>query len=186
MIQELATVIVLRTDGLDWATIVAAIGTVATAAIALGAATVALKGVKQSRLDAAATRTQSDEHALQTRAHRYLERYNEDSQLGPRSRLHSFFMIPPDEQDERIEQWQAMGFPESLSTVQGLNFWEELSGMYNRNLVDRGIIDDYFGSEALYIWEGIQWFVKSQRKQAPNAMLEMQRMCEGIERKRAS
>lgn len=89
-------------------------------------------------------------------------------------------MIKPSQQRKRIEVWEKMSYTQTLLAVQGLNFWEELGGMYNRDLIDREIVDDYFGPEAEYIWKGISWFVTYQRNRDPDAMVEMQKMCEMI------
>jgi hypothetical protein len=160
-------------EGLDWATKLTGIGAMAGAGIALVAALIALGGFLQSRA-----------HARQARAHSYLERYNSDLHIEPRVRLHEFFTIGPDQEDERIAEWQNMTFEDKLLTVQELNFWEELSGMYNRKLLDRGIVDSYFGSEALETWGKIGWFVTYQRTRQCNAMKELERMCKTITERR--
>lgn len=181
-----AFVIAIHEDP-SWATILTAFATAATAAIAAVAAAVALRGLKQSRNDANAARTQSESQALQTRAHRYLERYNEQHSVEARTRLHDFFMVKPEERADRLARWKAMFFGEKLDAVRGLNFWEELAGMYNRKLVDRDVIGDYFGSEALYIWGEISWFVEHQRAtNSRRAMEQLEDMCEAIRKERAA
>ncbi len=160
-------------EGPDWATKLTGIGAVAGAGIACIAAFIALGGFLQSR-----------SQTRQARAHSYLERYNGDLHIEPRVRLHEFFTIRPDQEEERIGAWRDMTFKDKLLTVQELNFWEELSGMYNRKLVDRGIVDSYFGTEALETWAKIEWFVARQRTLQCNAMKELEHMCKMIAERR--
>jgi hypothetical protein len=157
----------------NWAEKLTAHATLGAAIVAFAAALIALLAFFARGLQ-----------TRQTRAHSYLERYNGHLHIEPRNRLHRFFTIDPEEKSDRIKRWEEMDFREQLLTVQELNFWEELSGMYNRNLVDRPIIDDYFGSEAIYTWEKIEWFVDYQRGSQCNAMRELEHMCEQILRQR--
>jgi hypothetical protein len=63
-----------------------------------------------------------------------------------------------------------------------LNFWEEMGGMYNRKLVDRTIIDEYFGLAAIDLWERSQWLACHLRRRTPGsrAFSEWETMCERI------
>lgn len=171
-------------DGPSWAPYAIAIGTCLTALVAGLTAYFGLSGIRQSHKDAMEKHKQDRDHALQARALHYLERYDGQHHVDPRVRLNTYFMIDPAQKDERINEWENMSYEEKLRNAGGLNFWEELSGMYNRDLVDREIIDYYFGSEAAYIWQRVSWFVQYQREQDPDAMIEMQRMCDAIRRKR--
>jgi hypothetical protein len=166
----------------NWATILVALATLATAAIALVTARLALRSLRQNRENAAEAEAQNERHALQTRAHQYLERYNSQHHLEARARLIEFFTIKPEEERSRIARWEDMSYGEKLDTVRGLNFWEELAGMYNRKLVDREIIADYFGSEAVSIWNRVTWFVEYQRRTVNwGAMQQLRNMCKAIQ-----
>jgi hypothetical protein len=184
MAGQLAAQILVVKDGPGWVPYAIAIGTCATAVIALFTAILGLRSIKQNHDDAARKHDQERNHALQARALHYMERYNGRRHVGPRARLNAYFMIRPAQQEKRIETWEKMPYRETLLTVQGLNFWEELSGMYNRDLVDREIVDDYFGPEAEHIWKRISWFVTYQRNKDPDAMIEMQEMCKTIRGRR--
>ncbi len=183
MSAQLATQVFVE-DGPSWVPYAIGIGTGLTALVALLTAIIGLTSLRQNHNDAVKKYKQERDHALQARALHYMERYDGRHHIDPRVRLDQFFMIEPSQQGERIETWEAMSFKQATLTVQGLNFWEELGGMYNRDLVDREITDDYFGPEAEHIWKRIAWFVTYQRSKDPDAMIEMQHMCETIHRRR--
>jgi hypothetical protein len=170
----------------DWAEKLTGLGTVAIAIIALFAAGTALHDAREAREKDTTKRDDEKEHALQERAIRYLERYSATAMIVPRERLHRFIRADNDATRRlRIERWERMSFIENLRTIQALNFWEELGGMYNRQLVDREIVDDYFGPEAVHIWKQAYWFVEYERKEVdPEAMLDMEKMCLEVHRKR--
>lgn len=178
--QCVAQIIVVR-DGPSWTDVAIATATIATALTAAAAAVIGLRGVKGNRDDASAARDQEERRARQTRAIHYLERYDAPSHVGARTRFYTLFLIDSLNENERIEAWDDMGYEEQVRAVEGLNFWEELAGMYNRNLVEREIIDDYFGPEAEFIWKRIFWFVEYLRNmQDRDAMLELQLMVRAI------
>ena len=60
--------------------------------------------------------------------------------------------------------------------------------MYNRELVDRPLIDEYFGDAALDLWERAMWLVNYQRHQSPGDAIynEWEDMCLDIRVKRAT
>jgi hypothetical protein len=174
--QLIAQIIVVK-GGPSWTDIVIAAGTTVTASTAVAAAFIGLRGARGSRDDAAAARELDERHTRQTRAIHYLERYNERAHVDARNRLHKFFLARPATDKQQLEAWTGMSYEERVRTVEGLNFWEELAGMYNRNLVEREIIDDYFGPEAEFIWNRIFWFVEYQRTaQDSDAMRELELM----------
>ncbi|HTA96866.1 MAG TPA: hypothetical protein VK730_04395 [Solirubrobacteraceae bacterium] len=168
--------------GPSWTDIVIAAGTTVTAATAGGAAFIGLRGARGSREDAAKSRELNERHTRQTRAIHYLERYNERGHIPARNRLYTFFLAhTATDQQQQIEAWNGMTYLEQVRAVEGLNFWEELAGMYNRNLVEREIIDDYFGPEAEFIWNRIFWFVTYQREtHDPDALRELESMLRRI------
>ena len=77
-----------------------------------------------------------------------------------------------------------MPYEQKLDTVQGLNFWEELAGMYNRGLVDDEIVVDYFGAAALDVWSRSRWFVCHLRHDSPNSMAQFEQMCKTVAQRR--
>jgi hypothetical protein len=179
-VAGLQQIVLRQSSGSNIAGIVTAAAAAATAIIAGMAAVGAFKGITQNRVQ-----------DRQTRAHRYLERFNSPSELVSRTRLHDFYMSgPPDTpgtqgarrrwERRRIAAWERMSHADKLSTVHGLNFWEELAGMYNRGLVDRPIVADYFGTAALSVWEGTQWFISYMRKGQPSAWEQLEEMCRSI------
>ncbi len=123
---------ILIEDGPSWAPYAVAIGTCATAMIALVTAIVAVTSIKQNHGDAIRKHRLESDNARQTRAHNYLERYNAREQIEPRVSLYDFFVIDKDQVEDRISEWENTSYQTKLTLAQGLNFWEELSGMYNR------------------------------------------------------
>ena len=176
----LQQIVLVKSGGSNAAAIVAAAAAAATAIIAGLAAVGAFKGVTQNRVQ-----------DRQTRAHRYLERFNSPTELASRTRLHDFYMSGPADtpvnqrarrrwERRRIAAWERMSHGDKLSTVHGLNFWEELAGMYNRGLVDRPIVADYFGTAALSVWEGTKWFIDYMREDQPSAWEQLEEMCRSV------
>ncbi len=165
----------------NWATIMGSIAAAVTALIAGVAAAGAFLGLRQNRA-----------RDRETRAHRYLERYNSPPEISSRTRVHDFFMSGPRTgrlgrrrwERARIGEWEGMTHAEKLDTVQGLNFWEELAGMYNLGLVDDEIVSEYFGTAALSIWAGTRWFVEYLRRDQPATMEQFEKMCDAVRERR--
>lgn len=184
MIEQLASQVVLINDGPSWVPYAIGIGTALTAVVALITAIVGVTSFRQNHKDAVEKHKQEHDHELQARALHYMERYDGRHHIVARARMDKFLMIEPPQQGKQVRKWEKMSFEQATLTVQGLNFWEELGGMYNRALVDKEIVDDYFGPEAEHIWKKIAWFVTYQRDKDPDAMIEMQHMYEAIRRSR--
>jgi hypothetical protein len=163
----------LAASGPNWGTLVGSFAEAATAIIALVAASIAFTGIKQNRAQ-----------ARQALAHRYLERFNGPVEIASRTMLHDFYSVRPKQQCRQIAKWKRMSYREKLDTVQGLNFWEELGGMYNRGLIDREIVTDYFGAAALGLSESSRWFVDYLRRGNPKIMEQFHAMCIDIEQRR--
>jgi hypothetical protein len=149
----------------SWTNKVSAIAEGATAAIAL----LALLGtVRQLR---------------QTRAHQYLQRYDEPQLLPYIDKAHEVLTRGDADKSTRIDRWEDMSFRDQLDVLLFMNFWEEMAGMYNRKLVDRKIIDEYFGDPAIYYWKTSKWLALLMREQMPDAKIynEWERMCSEME-----
>ena len=58
--------------------------------------------------------------------------------------------------------------------------------MYNRKLVDRAIIDEWFGDAALGYWQMAEWLALYQREQLSEDHIysEWQTMCHDVNTKR--
>jgi hypothetical protein len=80
-----------------------------------------------------------------------------------------------------------MSFRERIDVLVVLNFWEEMAGMYNRELVDQQIIVDYFGDAAIAFWERSMWLAMYLRGPGPGKAIynEWEKMCLDIKVKRA-
>jgi hypothetical protein len=156
----------------DWME-VAAIAQVATAGIAVFALVGVIIQLGQNR-----------RHARADRAHQYLERYGDPREISLNAMLYDFIKVEPVEEAGRQELWQRMPSKQRLEIIHGLNFWEELAGMYHRHLVDRRIVRDYFGGSAIAYWQWAQWFITYRRdkQQSDELMKELEDMCSQIER----
>lgn len=119
---------------------------------------------------------------LETRAHEYLRRYDAPRLLPYIDRAHTVVgSKEPSAQETRfrLRAWERLSFRDRLDVLVMLNFWEELAGMYNRDLVDKKIIDEYFGDAALEFWKRSLWLQHHlQEQQAGEAVYnEWQEMC---------
>lgn len=154
----------------DWAQ-VAAMAEAATAGIAVFALIGAIVQLAQNR-----------RHARVTRAYQYLERWNDPREIPLNAKLLDFIHIEPAEQPKKQKEWEAIGLEKRLEILHGLNFWEELAGMYRRRLVDRGIVRDYFGGPALAYRSWAEWFITDRRdkQHAEGLMDEFEKMCARI------
>ncbi|HVA19646.1 MAG TPA: hypothetical protein VMU55_05690 [Solirubrobacteraceae bacterium] len=164
-----ATILGAASEAPIWTSKVGAIAAGVTATVAL----LALLGtVRQLR---------------QTRAHHYLQRYDEPQLLPYIVKTHA--VIKDDGTvSTRIAKWDKMSFAEQLDVLLFLNFWEELASMYNRKLVDRKIVAEWFGDAAIAYWQMAEWLVLHQRKELPEDGIysEWETMCAHIKRRRAA
>ena len=154
----------------NW-THVGALAQLATAGVALFALLGAIAQLAQNR--------RSERARL---AHRYLERYGHPDEIPLVAKLHEFVKAEPQDHDARLDTWKAMPVEERLLIIHGLNFWEELGGMYLRKLVDRRIVRDYFGGPALVYWGLSEWFTSYERLKPGNRelMSQFEGMCDHI------
>jgi hypothetical protein len=164
-----------------WSNEVAAIAEAITAFIAALAFGGAVYQLRQAR------RT-----TLETRAHEYLRRYGEPLLLPYLEKAHfaigrDWTALSPSELQVRIETWEQLSFRCRIDVLVVLNFWEELAGMYNRELVDQQIIVDYFGDAAIAFWERSMWLAVHLRGPSPGKAIynEWEKMCLDIKVKRA-
>jgi hypothetical protein len=123
-------------------------------------------------------RAEERAEALTTRAHRYLERYGDPAELPHIVAFHAFMKIEPGREAAQLTRWRRMGLLNRLKILRFLNFWEELAGMYNRGLVDKGVVRDYFAAPALYYWKMSSWFIRYEQDRDPDAMSQFRLMCE--------
>ena len=155
------------------------LGAIALAVAAL-AGSVALAGAYlQLRLGRRQS-AQERAEALTARAHRYLERYGNPDELPQIAAFHAFMNVAPDKEAGQLRRWRAMGVLSRLKILRFLNFWEELAGMYNRGLVDRDLVQEYFGAPALYYLKMSHWFIRYEQKREPDALSQFQQMCKDI------
>ncbi len=121
----------------------------------------------------------------QTRAHEYLRRFDEPSLLPYIEKTHTVIRKSEIPVATRISRWEQMPFREQLDALLYLNFWEEMGGMYNRNLLNRGIIGDYFGDAALDYWGLSEWLALHMRgTDNEHVYRELEKMCRHIRRRR--
>ncbi len=168
-----ATILGATSDVPNWTSKLGAIAEAATALIALFAF-----------LGAVYQLLRTHKTTLETRAHQYLQRYDEPRLLPYIAKTHA--VLTGDEQIvARIANWDKMPFAEQLGALLFLNFWEELAGMYNRNLVDREIVAEWFGEAAVTYWQMAEWLVLHQREQLSEESIydEWEEMCADIDRK---
>ena len=147
------TILGAASDAANWTSKLGAIAEAATALIALFAFAGAIYQLRRTH-----------KTTLETRAHQYLQRYDEPQLLPYISKTHAV-LTGDGEATARIATWDKMLFAEKLDALLFLNFWEELAGMYNRNLVDRKIVGEWFGEAAVAYWQMAEWLVLHQREQ---------------------
>ncbi len=170
-----AAVVVASRDGPFWADEVTAIATAVTAFLAFWALVGAVWQLKDARTS-----------TRETRAQDYLQRYD-DPQLIPFVEKARFVIGPKREltvAERRARQrwWDHLSFRDQFEVQIALNFWEQMGGMYNRELVDQRLIEEYFGDAALDYWRRAEWLVHHIRDQSPGEAVynEWDDMCEEI------
>lgn len=119
---------------------------------------------------------QTRQATAQTRAHYYLQRYDDPQLIAFVEKAHYVIgkkrpVLSMDEAHARGEWWDMLSFRDQFEVQLVLNFWEEMAGMYNRELVDQKLIDEYFGDAALDFWSRSQWLVHHLRAQSPGQAL---------------
>jgi hypothetical protein len=121
----------------------------------------------------------------QTRAHEYLRRFDEPGLLPYIEKTHAVIHMSGIPVATRIDRWEQMPFRERLDALLYLNFWEEMAGMYNRRLLNRRIISDYFGDAALDYWALSEWLALHMRNtDNGHVYRELEKMCRHIRRRR--
>jgi hypothetical protein len=125
---------------------------------------------------------QNRRHERARLAHRYLERYGHPDEIQLVAELVRFIKVDAAARGATLAHWEAMSLEAKLEILHGLNFWEELAGMYKRKLVDRKIVREYFGVPALTYWKWSEWFIDDQRKKgAGNGLMQQfEEMCDHI------
>lgn len=157
----------------NWATQLTAWATFALAVLAILTLAGAIYQLRRNRLS-----------EREARAHHYLARWNAVEEIPYTAKTWGFVAQKKSDQTAKLADWQAMSYKAKLETTHVMNFWEELAGMYNRNLVDCALVRDYFGSGALQFWDTSKWFIMSLRGDTPRVMVELQLMCADIKRHR--
>lgn len=129
---------------------------------------------------------QNRRQARATRAHQYLERWGDPHEIALNAKLIDFIEAEPHAQAARRAHWNALSREDRLEILHGLNFWEEMAGMYRRGLLNRKIVRDYFGGPAISYWRWSIWFISYQReKQDSDALMaEFGSLCAEIARGR--
>jgi hypothetical protein len=180
MIQAAAIILAGATSETSTWTVIEAVGAGLTGISAVVASLVALRQLRQTR-----------QMAAERLAHNYLRRYDEPWRLPFIEKVH--VVVGRTTQDQstaalRVGSWRQMPLKDKIEVLASLNFWEELGGMYNRELVDRLLIDEYFGDAALDLFERSMWLVRYQRNQSPGDAIynEWEAMCLDIRVKRAT
>ncbi|MGA8364647.1 MAG: hypothetical protein WB709_09015 [Solirubrobacteraceae bacterium] len=121
---------------------------------------------------------------LETRTHEYMQRYSSPELIPYQTVAHPLIGAALDPSDPeartaRIEKWKGMSFEKKQEVMIVMNFWEELASMYNRKLVDRTIIHEYFAGVIYDFWEQSEWlrtFIKSQYADGAGVYNEFEEM----------
>lgn len=135
-------------------------------------------------LGAVAQLIQNRRHERTRLAHRYLERYSRPDEIPLVAKFFEFVKIEPAARGAKLAEWEAgMSVEQRLVILHGLNFWEELAGMYLRGLIDRKVVRQYFGDSALTYWDWSEWFIDHERRQSPGIemMNQFEAMCDHIQ-----
>jgi hypothetical protein len=143
--------------------------------ITAGIAALALLGVL-------AQLAQNRRHERARLAHRYLERYGHPDEIKLVAEFVTFIKADGATRGAALAKWEAMSIEEKLKILHGLNFWEELAGMYKRKLIDRKIVREYFGAPALAYWRTSEWFIQDQREKGSGRLMQQfEEMCDHIQ-----
>jgi hypothetical protein len=156
----------------DWPSRVTAIATAVVAFLALLALCGAMFQISQNR-----------RVAREARLYDYMSRQNRVDEIPYEVRMADFLSLDGSSPDERIDEWARMSRLDRSELTHSLNFWEELAGMYNRNLVEKSVVRDYFGWGVREYWKQAEWFINHLRKTQSRFMCELETMCIDIWRR---
>ncbi len=138
----------MMTSSPNWAQIV----TAAVAVLALIGAFAQLQSTRRA--------------ARRQAAFAYFERWSDPVSLPFIAQMNDLFARGESisDNDVRWREWNDLPYEKRIESLLFVNFWEELGGLYNRKLVDRGVIREYFGATIVEYWCTAQWFVRRSRE----------------------
>jgi hypothetical protein len=117
-----------------------------------------------------------------TTAFAYFERYSDPAALPYVTEMLRLLAKSTPSQDDsaRWQAWKKKRAKAKLRSLVFVNFWEELGGLYNRRLVDRSVIRQYFGPLIVALWEEGDWFVTRCRSEDDHAFRDWEKMADHI------
>jgi len=121
--------------------------------------------------------------AREDRLYRYFSRQNATGEIEYEATVLDFLTLEGTPSSERIEVWEKHSKADQLKILHTLNFWEELAGMYNRNLVEKPVARDYWGETLLVYWDTAYWFISHLRKTQEPFMCELETLCIDVRRR---
>jgi hypothetical protein len=123
--------------------------------------------------------------ALETRTHEYMQRYGSPELVPYQTLAHPLIgaELKPGDREARIAMWERMSFKKKQEVLIVMNFWEELASMYNRKLVDRTVIHEYFADVIYDFWEKSEWlrtYIQSKLEEGARVYNEFEDMCRDL------
>jgi hypothetical protein len=122
--------------------------------------------------------------SLRRTAFAYFERYSDPSAVPYIAEMLRLLAKskPSEDDDARWRSWKKKHLQTRLRCLVFVNFWEELGGLYNRGLIDRGVICRYLGKLIVTEWVEGQWFIERCQDQEPQAFRDWEKMASHIGR----
>jgi hypothetical protein len=121
-----------------------------------------------------ATLSHADTTARRSRTATYRERWDSPDLLDARVVTSEFLTLYGSNEDARWQQWNEwieknLEARKRLQIMAILNFWEEVAGAFNQDLLD----DSWFRTDLAWLlkgnWERASWFIRKFRTEFENA-----------------
>lgn len=106
--------------------------------------------------------TRSD--TRQTLTYNYTDRFADPALIPFRQKTSDLFVLDETSEDEKWEIYRQWSVEDKVEALVLPNLVEELAGMYNNGLLNKKIVEDFFGFTANELWNDGWWFIRRSRE----------------------
>ncbi len=131
------------------------LASIAQIALACIAALALIGAVAQALVTRSATR--------QTLTYNYTDRFADPALIPFRQKTSDLFALSKATEDEKWEIYRRWSVEDKVEALLLPNLIEELAGMYNNGLLNKKIVEDFFGFTANELWNDGWWFIRRSR-----------------------
>lgn len=111
----------------------------------------------------------------------YTHRFSSPELLPYHEKTGELFKAADSSADNRYQDFLAMGRADQLAALVVPNLFEEMAGMYNQGLLDKGIAKEFFGDAAKEVWNSGAWLIDRWRATDPTYFKQWQLMLENMD-----